>query len=75
MSQSRRASAIEAFLNVVLGFCVSVLANWLILPHYGVSNKLATSIEIGIWFTFISFLRSYILRRLFVWIHQKGILQ
>lgn len=75
MSQSRRVSAIEAFLNVVLGFCVSVLANWLILPHYGVSNKLTTSIEIGIWFTFISFLRSYILRRLFVWIHQKGILQ
>lgn len=75
MSQSRRASAIEAFFNVVLGFCVSVLANWLILPHYGVSSKLATSIEIGIWFTFISFARSYILRRAFVWIHGKGVLK
>jgi hypothetical protein len=75
MSQSRRASAIEAFLNVVLGFCVSVLANWLILPHYGVSSNLSTSIEIGIWFTFISFARSFILRRLFVWIHGKGVLK
>jgi hypothetical protein len=75
MSQSRRASAIEAFLNVVLGFCVSVLANWLILPHYGVSSNLSISIEIGIWFTFISFARSYILRRLFVWIHGKGVLK
>ena len=75
MSQSRRASAIEAFLNVVLGFCVSILANWVILPHYGVSNKLATSIEIGLWFTLISFARSYILRRLFVWLHGKGVLK
>jgi hypothetical protein len=75
MSQSRRASAIEAFLNVVLGFCISVLANWLILPHYGVSSNLSTSIEIGIWFTFISFARSFILRRLFVWIHGKGVLK
>jgi hypothetical protein len=75
MSQSRRASAIEAFLNVVLGFCISVLANWIILPYYGVSNKLSISIEIGVWFTFISFARSYILRRLFVWIHGKEILK
>jgi len=75
MPQSRRASAIEAFLNVVLGFCISVLANWLILPYYGVSSKLSISIEIGVWFTFISFARSYILRRLFVWIHGKGILK
>lgn len=75
MSQSRRASAIEAFLNVAFGFFVSVLANWLILPHYGLSNKLSISIEIGVWFTFISFARSYILRRFFVWIHGKGILK
>ena len=75
MLQSRRASAIEAFLNVVLGFCVSVLANWLILPHYGVSSNLSTSIEIGIWFTFISFARSYALRRLFIWLHFQGVLK
>jgi type IV secretory pathway protease TraF len=75
MTQSRRSSAVEAFLNVVFGFVVSVAANWLILPHYGVSNNLSTSIEIGIWFTFISFARSYILRRSFVWLHGKGILK
>lgn len=75
MSQSRMSSAVEASLNVTFGFGVSVLANWLILPHYGVSNKLATSMEIGIWFTFISFARSFILRRLFVWLHGKGVLK
>ena len=48
MTQSRMSSAVEASLNVTFGFGVSVLANWLILPHYGVSNKLAPSIEI-VW--------------------------
>jgi len=75
MPQSRTASLTEAALNVALGFCVSVLANWIILPHYGVNAHLSTSIEIGIWFTLISFARSYILRRLFVWLHGKGILK
>jgi len=75
MPQSRTASLTEAVLNVALGFCVSVLANWIILPHYGVNSHLSTSIEIGIWFTIISFLRSYLLRRLFIWIHQKGMLR
>jgi len=75
MTQSRMSSAVEASLNVTFGFGVSVLANWIILPHYGVSNKLATSIEIGLWFTLISFARSYILRRLFVWLHGKGVLK
>lgn len=75
MTQSRVSSAAEASLNVTLGFGVSVLANWVILPHYGVSNKLATSIEIGLWFTLISFARSYTLRRLFIWLHSQDVLK
>lgn len=75
MTQTRLSSLVEATLNVTLGFGISVLANWLILPFYGVSPKLSVSFEIGIWFTGISFLRSYLLRRLFVWFHSKGVLK
>jgi hypothetical protein len=75
MPQSRISSFAEASLNITFGFGISVLANWLILPYYGVSSSLTIATEIGIWFTFISFARSYILRRFFVWLHGKGVLK
>lgn len=75
MTQSRLSSLIEASLNMTLGFGVSVLANWLILPYYGVSTSIKVSFEIGIWFTFISLARSYFLRRLFLWLHSQGVLK
>lgn len=73
MPQSRKSSAFEALLNILIGFGVSVLANWLILPHYGVSPNIGVSFEIGLWFTLISFIRSYTLRRLFNYaLHREG---
>jgi hypothetical protein len=69
MSQRALHSFIEAWANVLIGFGISVLANYLILPFYGVPPSVKTSLEIGIWFTLISFIRSYFLRRAFNWLH------
>ena len=63
--QSRRASFLEAVLNTLIGFWISVLANIYLLPIWGFSPSLLQSIEIGILFTWISILRGYALRRLF----------
>lgn len=69
MSQRALHSFIEAWANVLIGFGISVTANYLILPLYGIQPGWGPAFEIGIWFTIISFIRSYLLRRAFNWLH------
>ena len=71
LGQSRRASLAEAFLNILIGFWVSVAANIWLLPLWGFSPSVSQGVEIGILFTWISLVRSYVLRRLFNWLHIK----
>ena len=66
--QSRMMSAIEASANVAIGYLVSVAANILILPLFGYDVTVADSFAIGLAFTAVSLVRSYILRRVFNWI-------
>lgn len=63
--QSRVMSAIEAIANVFIGYLVSVAANILILPLFGYDVSVADSFAIGLAFTAVSLVRSYILRRIF----------
>jgi hypothetical protein len=72
--QSRRLSLLEAILNTLIGFWISVLANLFLLPIWGFKVSLLQSIEIGIAFTLVSILRSYLLRRAFNYFHvsRKG---
>jgi len=63
--QSRRRSAIEAAANVVIGYLVAVTANYFVLPAFGYMVTVQNSFTIGLAFTAISMLRSYVLRRLF----------
>ena len=67
--QSRKASLLEAILNTLIGFWISVLANLFLLPLWGLKVSLVQSIEIGVVFTFVSILRSYLLRRAFNFYH------
>lgn len=69
--QSRQMSMIESISNVVVGFGVSLLANITVLPLFGYSPGLADATFIGIIFTAISLVRSYLMRRLFNWIGVK----
>lgn len=63
--QSKRNSAFEAIANVVIGYLVSVLANVLILPLFGYNVTIGDSFAIGLAFTLVSLVRSYVLRRVF----------
>ena len=67
--QSQRASALEALLNILIGFWISVVANIVLLPLWGYHVSATQGIEIGLAFTLVSFLRSYLLRRLFNYFH------
>lgn len=66
--QSKRNSAFEAATNVAFGYLVSVLANVLILPVFGYNVTLGDSFAIGLAFTVVSLVRSYLLRRAFNWL-------
>ena len=65
MSQPRLHSFVEAWINVLIGFGVSFAANMLILPMFGYNVSVNHALGIGLWFTVVSVIRGYAVRRLF----------
>lgn len=65
MNQTRLGSLIEALANVVIGFGINWAANLLILPLFGFNVTGGQAFGIGCFFTVISIVRSYALRRWF----------
>ena len=63
--QTKKNSALEAVTNIIIGYLISVTSNWLILPLFGYNVTLLDSFGIGLAFTFVSLIRSYVLRRIF----------
>lgn len=63
--QTRLGSFIEAAANILIGYLVAVLSQLLIFPLFGIQIPLADNLLIGLWFTLISLIRSYVLRRWF----------
>lgn len=69
MSQSKRQSAAEAIAHTLIGFCVSFLAQLVVYPMYGARFTTGQNLQILLIFTLLSIVRSYVLRRLFNWLH------
>lgn len=66
MSQSKLGSFAENWANIVIGFTINFVANMLILPAFGFTSLTAkTNFIIGVLYTGISLVRSYVLRRCF----------
>jgi hypothetical protein len=63
--QLKRHSLIESISNIVVGYSVNLLANFFIFPLWGWHITLRQNIEIGVIYTVISLVRSYLLRRFF----------
>lgn len=63
--QSKSHSFAESLLNILIGYIVALVSQVYIFPLYGINVSLETNMEIGLWFTLISLVRSYILRRWF----------
>lgn len=66
--QSRRQSAIEALAGTAIGFCISVLAQMFITKLYGIPTTLEQDVWITVFFTGISIIRGYSVRRFFNWL-------
>ena len=66
MDQTRLESLIETVVNTLIGFIVAFFSQMLVFPLVGLENvPIATNLEIGAWFTAISVLRGYVIRRWF----------
>jgi hypothetical protein len=66
MSQTRAGSFAEAWANIFIGFTVNYFANLLILPLFGFTSLTpGKNFIIGVAYTGISLVRSYVLRRWF----------
>lgn len=63
--QSKTHSLIESITNVIVGYFVALLSQIIIFPFFGIHVTIRDNIFIGLWFTVISIIRSYILRRIF----------
>lgn len=63
--QSKKHSLIESVSNVLIGYLVALFSQLLIFPFFGIDVSLSDNVLIGLWFTLISIVRSYTLRRFF----------
>lgn len=63
--QSRKGSAIEAVVNVLVGYCVAVGTQAAVFPLFGLQATIEQNLIIGVIFTVVSLVRSYALRRMF----------
>lgn len=65
LKQSRRRSMVEAVANVFAGYWVAVAATAIVFPMFGIPVEFKQNLIISMFFTAISLVRSYALRRLF----------
>jgi hypothetical protein len=72
--QSKRHSFLEALLGTAIGFWVAVGSQYLIFPIFGIYTEFRVHVYLGLFFTVVSIIRGYFVRRLFNWLHIKGVL-
>lgn len=63
--QTRLESLIEAAMNIAIGYVVALLSQLAIFPMFGIDVPLSANLLIGAWFTLVSLIRSYAVRRWF----------
>ena len=63
--QSKKHSFIEALSNTAIGFLISYASTFLIFPLVGLQSSSGKNLLITIFFTVISILRGYFIRRYF----------
>jgi len=72
LKQSRLMSATEAVANVIVGYGLAVLTQLAIFPLFGLPARVSDALAMGLAFTAVSLARSYLLRRLFERMVDRG---
>jgi len=74
MTQTVRGSVWEATTNVLVGFWVNYCANLIVLPLFGFASLTwKNNVFIGVLYTGISLVRTFVLRRIFTKIKSQHV--
>jgi len=65
MQQTKLGSFYESLMNIAIGAVVALVSQLLVFPMFGIDVPLSTNLGIMAWFTLISVIRSYVIRRWF----------
>jgi len=65
MNQTKLGSLYESLMNIAIGYGVALLSQIILFPMFDIHVTLTTNMWIGVWFTGISLVRSYVIRRWF----------
>jgi chemotaxis protein CheY-P-specific phosphatase CheC len=57
--QTRKQSAVEAVMNILVGCTINMAANFLIFPFFGWEISATQNVTLCVIYTAISFARSY----------------
>ena len=68
--QTKLQSLIESITNILIGYIVAIASQLAVFPLFGINIPLSDNLLIGFWFTVISLVRSYAVRRYFNWRHK-----
>lgn len=63
--QSKVQSLIESIVNILIGYFTALFSQLLIFPLFDINIPIQDNLLIGFYFTLISLIRSYLVRRYF----------
>ena len=72
--QSRRHSLLESIIKAVVGALMGLLTQLVVFLWYGIKIEFWQNITMVLIFTFVSVVYSYVVRRVFNWLHYRNIL-
>lgn len=65
MKQTKIESLIESIVNILIGYFTALFSQLLVFPLFDINIPLSDNLLIGLYFTIISLIRSYAVRRYF----------
>lgn len=63
--QTRTQSLIESITNILIGYAVAIVSQLIVFPLFDINIPFSDNLLIGAYFTAISLVRSYVVRRYF----------
>lgn len=72
MAQTKTSSLVETLVNVSVGYVIAILSQMVLFPMFGMEISLVDNLIMGGFFTVISIIRGYALRRAFNWISLRS---
>lgn len=73
MGQTKLHSIFETVMSTIIGFIIAVASQYIIFPKYGIHVPLSAHFGMGLFFTVVSVIRGYCVRRFWNWMHIKAI--